>query len=197
MSTVIDIDQIFQFFIVLTSNRIKETFDSEEQESILSSFTKRFNDLFDKLKGKQNETQVFQGINPIFVISLEESLPTTDKDRKKVTEHVLAIYRMMLEDMVLEPQRRFMSSSKDPWSTFIEDTRNGNSRIYDNEYFKLQEVSDTDEEFTFNINRCFYQEIFKEFGREDLGSIMCEYDSIIADNVDQWVRFERDETIPF
>ncbi|MHA2275530.1 MAG: L-2-amino-thiazoline-4-carboxylic acid hydrolase, partial [Candidatus Kariarchaeaceae archaeon] len=45
------------------------------------------------------------------------------------------------------------------------------------------------------INRCIYQEVFKKFGREDLGPILCEYDTIIADNVDQWVRFEREETI--
>ncbi len=195
MSAAVDMDQIFQYFIVLTSNQIKKDFNSEEAEIILSSFTKRFSELFVKLKEKKTETQVFHGINPIFVISLEESLPTTEKDKKQVIEHVLAIYSMMLEDLVLEPQRRFMSSSKDPWSTFIEDTRKGNQKIYDNEYFKLQEVSATEEEFVFNINRCLYQEIFKQFGREDLGPIMCEYDSIVAENVAKWVRFEREETI--
>ncbi|MHA2202851.1 MAG: L-2-amino-thiazoline-4-carboxylic acid hydrolase [Candidatus Hodarchaeales archaeon] len=190
-----DIDQIFQYFIVLTSNQIKKTFNSEEGETILSTFSKRFSELFEKLKEKKNEIQTFHGINPVLVIALEESLPISEKDKKQVTEHVIAIYRMMLEDLVLEPQRRFMSSSENPWLTFIEDTRKGNKRTYENEYFKLQEVSATEEEFAFDINLCLYQEIFKEFGREDLGSIMCEYDSIIADNVSKWVRFERDETI--
>ena len=195
MSAAVDMDQIFQYFIVLTSNQIKKDFNSEEAEIILSSFTKRFSELYEKIKEKNNETQVFHGINPIFVISLEESLPAKEKDKKQVLEHVLAIYSMMLEDLVLEPQRRFMSSSKDPWSTFIEDTRKGNQKIYDNEYFNLQEVSATEEEFAFDINRCFYQEIFKQFDREDLGPIMCEYDSIVAENVAKWVRFEREETI--
>ncbi|MFX0125274.1 MAG: L-2-amino-thiazoline-4-carboxylic acid hydrolase, partial [Candidatus Hodarchaeota archaeon] len=76
-----------------------------------------------------------------------------------------------------------------------EDTRKGNQKTYDNESFKLQEVSATEEEFAFDINRCLYHEIFKEFSREDLGSIMCEYDTIIAQNVAKWVRFEREETI--
>jgi hypothetical protein len=189
------IDQIFQFFIVLTSNQLKKSFSSAEAEVVLSSFTKRFTELYETIKEKNNETQVFHGINPIFVISLEESLSAKGKDKKQVLEHVLAIYSIMLEDLVLEPQRRFMSSSKNPWSTFIEDTRKGNQKIYGNEYFKLQEVSATEEELAFDINRCFYQEIFKQFGREDLGPIMCEYDSIVAENVAKWVRFEREETI--
>ncbi|MCK4849323.1 MAG: L-2-amino-thiazoline-4-carboxylic acid hydrolase, partial [Candidatus Heimdallarchaeota archaeon] len=195
MSTTFDMDQMFEFFIVLTSNQMKKVFDSEKAEKILSSFTKRFEELFEELKTNKNDTEVFYGINPIFVIALEESLPETEKDKKQVTEHVLAIYKMMLEDMVLEPQRRFMSNDKDPWSTFIEDTRKGNEKIYENKHFKLKGVSATDEEFTFDINRCLYQEIFKEFGREDLGPIMCEYDSIVAENVNKWVRFEREETI--
>ncbi|MFX1518172.1 MAG: L-2-amino-thiazoline-4-carboxylic acid hydrolase [Promethearchaeota archaeon] len=195
MSAAVDIDQIFQFFIILTSNQIKKVFNSGESDKILSSFNMRFTELFKKLKEKEDETQIFHGLNPIFVIALEESLPPTLRERKQVTEHVLTIYRAMLEDYVLEPQRRFMASSKDPWSTFMEDTRRGNQKTYDNKYFKLQEVSVTQEEFVFNINRCVYQEIFNEFERPDLGPIMCEYDTIIADNVAQWVRFEREETI--
>jgi hypothetical protein len=195
MSAAFDIDQIFQHFIVLTSNQIKKAFNSEESEKILSSFTKRFDELFAKLKEKADEIQIFHGLNPILVIALEESLPSTAKDRKQVTEHVLAIYRATLEDFVLEPQRRFMASSKDPWATFVEDTRKGNQKTYDNKHFKLQQISATKEEFAFDINSCIYQEIFKEFGRQDLGSIMCEYDTIIAENVAKWVRFEREETI--
>ncbi|MFW9902806.1 MAG: L-2-amino-thiazoline-4-carboxylic acid hydrolase [Candidatus Thorarchaeota archaeon] len=195
MSVAFDIDQISQHFIVLTSNQIKKAFNSEESEKILSLFTKRFDELFTKLKEKTDEIQIFHGINPILVIALEESLPYTSKSKKQVTEHVLAIYKAMLEDFVLEPQRRFMTSSKDPWVTFIEDTRKGNQKTYDNKYFELQEISATKEEFAFDINRCIYQEIFKEFGRQDLGSIMCEYDTIIAENVAKWVRFEREETI--
>jgi hypothetical protein len=188
-------DQMFDYFILLTSKELKKSFDSEEVEEILSAFTKRFRELFKELKEKFNETELFHTINPIFIIALEESLPGKKKDKNQVTRYVLAIYKTMLEDMVLEPQRRFMSLSKDPWVTFTENTRKGNQQIYDNEYFKLKEVSATGEEFAFDINRCFYQEVFKQFGREDLGPIMCEYDSIIAENVAKWVRFEREETI--
>jgi hypothetical protein len=188
-------DQMFQYFIVLTSKELNQSFDPEEAKDILSSFSQRFSELFEKMKEKFNETQLFHTINPIFIIALEEALPGKKKDKNQVTRYVLAIYKTMLEDMVLEPQRRFMSLSKDPWATFTENTRKGNQQIYDNEFFKLKEVSATDEEFAFDINRCFYQEIFKEFDREDLGPIMCEYDSLVAENVAKWVRFEREETI--
>ena len=55
MSAAFDIDQIFQHFIVLTSNQIKKAFNSEESEKILSSFIKRFDELFAKLKEKTDE----------------------------------------------------------------------------------------------------------------------------------------------
>ncbi|MFX0065407.1 MAG: alpha/beta fold hydrolase, partial [Candidatus Hermodarchaeota archaeon] len=130
-------DQIFQHFISLTFNHLEKSFSPAEAKVIHSSFTKRFTELYEKLKKKNKEKEIFFGLNPIFVIALEESLPAEEKEREKVIVQVLAIYRMMLEDFVLEPQRRFMSSSKDPWSTFTEDTRKGNLRNYDNECFKL------------------------------------------------------------
>ncbi|MFX0085053.1 MAG: L-2-amino-thiazoline-4-carboxylic acid hydrolase [Candidatus Hodarchaeota archaeon] len=190
-----NINQMFDYFVVFTSKELEKSFDSEEVETIISSFTKRFMELFEKIKEGFNETQLFHGINPAFVIALEESLPGKKKDKNQVARYILAIYRIMLEDFVLEPQRRFISSSKDPWSTFVEDTHNGNKKIYDNEYFKLKEVISTENEFGFDINRCLYQEVFKQLDREDLGSIMCEYDSLVAENVSKWVRFERKETI--
>ncbi len=192
-------DQMFKYFNMLTSNELERSFDPEEAKGILSSFSQRFSQLYEKLKLEQNfnETQLFHGFNPIFVIALEEALPGKhgQKDAIIVTRLVLAIYRTMLEEFVLEPQRRNMASSKDPWATFVEDTRKGNQKIYDNEYFQLKEVTANKEEFAFDINRCLYQEVFQLFGREDLGTIMCEYDSLIADNIAKWVRFEREETI--
>jgi hypothetical protein len=121
-------DQMFDYFVVLTSKEIEKSFDPEEVKIILSSFTKRFRELLEKLKEGFNETELFHGINPIFVIALEESLPGKKKDKDQVTRYVLAIYKMMLEEFILEPQRRFMLSSKDPWSTFIENTRSGNQK---------------------------------------------------------------------
>ncbi len=190
-----NLNQMFDYFIVLTSKELEKSFDSEEVETIFSSFTKRFMELFEKIKDGFNQSQIFHGINPAFIIALDESLPGKKKDKDQVTRFILAIYRMMLEEFVLEPQRRFMASSKDPWSTFVEDTRKRNQKIYDNEYFRFKEVLSTEKEFAFDINRCLYQEFFKKFGREDLGSIMCEYDSLVAKNVSKWVRFELKETI--
>ena len=126
-------DQMFKYFNMLTSNELERSFDPEEAKRILSSFSQRFSQLYEKLKLEQNfnETQLFHGFNPIFVIALEEALPGKhgQKDAIIVTGLVLAIYRTMLEEFVLEPQRRNMASSKDPWATFVEDTRKGNQKI--------------------------------------------------------------------
>ncbi len=189
------LDQMFDFIIMLTSKQIRDSFSQEVAENAINRFTSRFKELYEQLKTKSNETEVFHGMNPIFVIALEDALPLDEKDKSELTKYILLIYKAMLEDMVLEPQRRNMSLSKDPWSTFVQDTRKGNAKIYDNEYFKVKEVIATSEQYGFDINRCFYQEIFKEFGREDLGHILCEYDNILAENVSQWISFNRDETI--
>ncbi len=194
------IDQMLQYFIMLTSQELKKSFDHEEAEDITIAFSERFGELFEQLKERLdfNETQLFHGINPIFVIALEEALPGKQgqKDVTIVTRLVLTIYKTMLEEMVLYPQRRNLETSKNPWATFVENTRKGNTKIYDNEYFQVKEIISTSEEFGFDLNRCIYQEIFNEFGRDDLGPVMCEYDYILADNVSKWVGFKREETIP-
>ena len=48
-------DQMFDYFVVLTSKVLKISFDSEEVKEILSSFTKRFSELFEKLN-KEGQT---------------------------------------------------------------------------------------------------------------------------------------------
>ena len=88
-------DQIFQFFISLTLNQLEQSFSSAEAKVIHCSFTKRFTELYEKLKKKNNEKEIFFGLNPIFVISLEESLPAKEKERQKVIDQVLAIYRAL------------------------------------------------------------------------------------------------------
>ena len=45
MSTL---DQMYDFFITLTSNELKKSFDPDEAETILKTFSKRFKDLYDK-----------------------------------------------------------------------------------------------------------------------------------------------------
>jgi hypothetical protein len=62
---------------MLTSQELEKSFDPEEAKEILASFSERFSELNDKLKHehKFNEIQLFYGINPVFVIALEEALP--------------------------------------------------------------------------------------------------------------------------
>ncbi|MHA1995733.1 MAG: hypothetical protein ACW97Z_14395 [Candidatus Hodarchaeales archaeon] len=54
-------DQMLQYFNMLTSNELERSFDPEEAKGILSSFSQRLSELYEKLKLEQNfnETQLF------------------------------------------------------------------------------------------------------------------------------------------
>ncbi len=85
--------------------------------------------------------------------------------------------------------------SANPWSAFVEWAKRGNEANYDNEYFGVDEVVADDSQFGFDIRGCFYYHILTQARRSELGAIICEYDYILASTVQDWIEFQRRETI--
>ena len=134
------------------------------------------------------------GVNSLFLMAMDDVLLEVKASYSDLKEAVLSIYGAMLNDYLQEEVDGFLKS-KDPWSAFVEWVRKGNAANYNNDYFKAIEVENDENNFGFNIRRCLYFEILKEAGRPELGPILCEYDRLIADVVDDWIKFTRHETI--
>ncbi len=188
-------DQIIPYFFLLTKNHFEQEFGSDQGKRMSKKFEKRFNELFKQNSDKMSDDlSNFHGINPIFVMALDDTLKEQNVSFEDLKSHVLGIYEIMLQEL-LNKQQQQLESSETPWETYVEAAKSGNKQFYDNKYFQLKVVQDNDQEFGFDIQRCFYFEFFKDNDRPGLGPILCEYDYILARNVEKWVKFERTETI--
>lgn len=188
-------DQIVQYFLLLTENYLNEQYGSNSGEILSETFKKRFNELYLKNKDMMPDALSKQhAINPIFVIALADALQNENITLKDLKSHTLSIFRTMLESY-LAKQGEELEASENAWDSFVEMCKTGNKQLFENEYFQLTVVHDDSKQFGFDINRCLYYEIFTKNGRPDLGPLLCEYDYILAGNVEKWVRFERTETI--
>ncbi|HUT80993.1 MAG TPA: L-2-amino-thiazoline-4-carboxylic acid hydrolase, partial [Candidatus Bathyarchaeia archaeon] len=134
------------------------------------------------------------GINAIFVLALDKALEEEKLDHEQFKEHILAIYQMMTQS-IIDAQIKRLEESEDPWRTFVEDAKKGNTLLYDNKYFEGIVAYDVEGCFGIDIQECLYFEILSKNKRPDLGPILCAYDSLLANAIERWFTFERNRTI--
>ncbi|NHJ85032.1 MAG: hypothetical protein FK734_06190 [Asgard group archaeon] len=184
------VEDLMNYFFMLTEEHLKTKYPEYEAKEIISEFKQIFRELIVQYSSdpiKQNDA-----INPIFLIALHDSQPNLS--REELLEQMLSVYRKLLEDILLS-QNIGLATSDNPWKTFVKATKDANKQLYENEFFQCQTVVENEQEFGFNINRCIYYEIFVENNHKELAPLLCEYDYILADNLREWLIFNRDETI--
>ncbi len=190
-----DIEKLIQYFFLLTKNHLLAKFGPDIGESMSNNFNERFRVIWSaNFQRMPTPITMRFGINPIFVIALHDVLTKGNVPISKLKKHVLAIYRVMMSAMI-ENQRKSLKESEDQWSAFVSSTKQGNKSMYENKYFELETVLDTESQFGFDINRCYYFEILQENGYPELGPILCDFDYLMHEAAQTWVSFQRDETI--
>ncbi len=130
-------------------------------------------------------------VNPCLVIALGEVQETSVSS---LTEQVVDIYRVLLQPSN-DRFHRWIVDSTDPWASIVEDIKAGNKQYYDNEYFDLKVVFDSEKVFGFDLRRCLYCDFFREWGHPELAPVLCKYDNLFAEAMEKWVSFERTSTI--
>ncbi|MHA2100300.1 MAG: L-2-amino-thiazoline-4-carboxylic acid hydrolase [Candidatus Kariarchaeaceae archaeon] len=189
------IRQLMEYFTVLTNKYIEDEFDSSIQSKIKKIFKNEFQSLFtENIEHIPDELAARHAINPIFVIALKKALLEYAPAGDELKKHVMSIYKLIMLSF-LERQKLQFEESDEKWGLFVNNTTIGNQQLYDNEYFKLEIIEADDTKYGFDLNRCYYYDIFKLNNHEDLGPILCEYDYLISDNLNEWIKFDRTKTI--
>ena len=134
------------------------------------------------------------GVNSLFLMAMDDVLLEVKASYSDLRDAVISIYRAMLKEYFEAEVNEFLEST-DPWNAFVDWVGKGNDANYNNDYFKVTEVEHDESCFGYDMKRCLYFEVLKEAGRPELGPIICEYDRLVADVVDDWIRFTRYETI--
>ncbi|MHA2024543.1 MAG: L-2-amino-thiazoline-4-carboxylic acid hydrolase [Candidatus Thorarchaeota archaeon] len=134
------------------------------------------------------------GINSFFVMALDDVMCEVRASFSKLKETVISIYRAMLQEYFDAEVAKFKETDS-PWDSFVEWARKGNEANYNNAFFKVVEVDQENGCFGFDIQKCLFFDILREAGKPELGPILCDYDNILADSIEDWIGFTRHETI--
>ncbi|MHA1925063.1 MAG: L-2-amino-thiazoline-4-carboxylic acid hydrolase [Candidatus Thorarchaeota archaeon] len=195
MSDNRQLEQLIQYFLMLTDNHLIQQYGEERSKAISDIFRTSFRELLEENEDMmQDSLSRRHGVNPVFVMALDDALGRKRPSLEDLTRDVLAIYGVMMQAFTDQMVKQF-EASEDPWASFIEFTKAGNKNNYENSYFLLNNAEYTDTKIVFDIRKCLYFDIFEKNGRPELSPILCEYDYIIANGIRKWARFERMETI--
>jgi hypothetical protein len=188
-------EQLMSYFETLTKSRLVEIYGLWKGRNYANEFVDTFRGIFSKNEHLMPDTiSKRHGVNPAFVLALHDILQQESVSFDELKEHILAIYGVMMQQLV-DNYKANLEASEDSWKSIVEYTKAGNQQNYDNRYFNLDYITDNDNELGFDIKKCLYFEIFKANGHPELGTILCEYDYILMDATSKWVRFRRTETI--
>ncbi|TFH26553.1 MAG: hypothetical protein E4G98_06950 [Promethearchaeota archaeon] len=192
-----NIKALKSYFSLLVELFLKQKF----VDSKASVYSEKFNHLFISLMESpinkpffSSPTANLHAVNPLFVIALYKTLESEHIPMNEFTDLVMDVYKIMVKPL-LEKQRKAIQNVKDPWLHFISSTKEGNHKLYGNEYFQMEYAVEDRLRFGFDINRCYYYDIFKANDAIKLAPVMCKYDILLADNLNEWVRFQRNSTI--
>jgi hypothetical protein len=189
------LEQLIQYFFMLTENHLSQHYSVERSKDLSEVFKTRFRELLDENKDMMPDALSRKhGVNPVFVMALDDALGKERPSLDNLKRDVLAIYNVMMQAFTDHMVEQF-EASKDPWASLIEFTKAGNKNNYENDYFQLCNAEYTDDKIGFDIKKCLYFDIFEKNGRPELGPILCDYDYILANAVRKWGLFERKETI--
>jgi hypothetical protein len=189
------IQELIDYFSLLTHKELHRLFDTQKGDALHKLYERQFKIHYNNYKQMMTNTLAKRhGINSLFLMALDDVLMEIKASYSQLRESVINIYRAMLLDFLTSEADR-LKQEPNPWHAFVDWVKQGNKANYDNDYFKVKEVQSDDKCYGFDIQRCFYFDILKESGRPELGPILCNYDRILADVIDSWIRFTRQETI--
>lgn len=189
------LEQLIQYFVMLTENHLTHQYGAERSKDMSGVFKTRFREIWDENKDMMPDSLSRRhGINPVFVMALDDALGKNRPSLESLKRDVLAIYGVMMQAFTDQMVEQF-EASEDPWTSFTEFTKAGNKNNYENAYFQLSNSEYTDTKIVFDIKKCLYFDIFGKNRRPELGPILCEYDYILANAVQKWACFEREKTI--
>jgi len=79
-------------------------------------------------------------------------------------------------------QRNRIKNASDKWKMH---QINGNENNYSS--FEPEFIQNNEKMLRFHLNKCIFSEVFKVHSEQSMTSILCNYDEIFAEAVDEWI----------
>ncbi|NVM55884.1 MAG: L-2-amino-thiazoline-4-carboxylic acid hydrolase [Candidatus Helarchaeota archaeon] len=143
----------------------------------------------------QEINQRMHMVTPLFVIALYRALkvvisPTISLNQVK--EIMMETFREFVGPLA-EMQRNRLKNVTNKWDAFKDTTIFGTNNTYSS--FEPEFVQTDETILEFHLHKCIFYEVFRAHGEESLTPILCAYDDIFAEAVEEWIIFQRPKTI--
>jgi len=192
------LDTLFQQYLYIAKDVLKERYDETHLKGILLSIEEEYNAIINSTSTQKvipkDINQKMHVVTPCFAIALyralkkESSISITMNQFKNI---LMEIFRDFVGPLT-EMQKNGLKNSADKWTKFKETTVFGTNNTYSS--FEPEFIRNDDKILEFHLRKCIFFEIFKAHGELSLAPILCFYDDIFAEVVDEWISFERPKT---
>ncbi|MHA1914302.1 MAG: L-2-amino-thiazoline-4-carboxylic acid hydrolase [Promethearchaeota archaeon] len=193
------LENLFGQYIYSSENILREIFSDHLLRRILASVVEEFDIIFNSSltmevmpKDMNQKTHV---VTSCFIIALYRALKSEISSYVSV-EELKEISMKIFRDLVgplTDMQKNELKNADNKWTTFKETTVYGTKNTYSS--FEPEFIKNDDKVLEFHLNKCIFYEVFKVHGELDLAPILCFYDDIFAEAVEDWISFKRPKTI--
>jgi len=193
------LENLFQQYKYIAELILNKKFEEEQVKKLLDYIDKEYHKLVksDATKGitPRDINQKMHIVTPCFVIALHRALkeimsPSYSLD--KLREISMEIFRDLVGSLA-EMQTSRLKNATDKWKSFKDATIFGTENTYSS--FDPEFIQNDEKTLIFHLNKCVYFEVFKVHNEQSIAPILCNYDEIFAEAVDQWISFTRPKII--
>ena len=193
------LENLFQRYLYIANDVLKEKYGESLSNQIILSLEENFrliiNSTYTQNVIPKDINQKMHVATPCFVIALyralkkESSLSTSIEQVKNI---MIDIFRDFVGPLA-EMQKNGLQNSKNKWKKFKDTTIFGTNKTYSS--FEPEFIKNDDKVLEFHLNKCVFFEVFKVHEELSLAPILCFYDDIFAEAVEEWIFFGRPKTI--
>lgn len=193
------LDNIFDQYLSLLIDILKESYDQKFIQDISNFIECKFKSLIISEATKNitpnDPNQKMHIVTPYFIIAFYRAFKNklgNELSLDLIKNLMMRTFREFVGP-IAEMQKNGLKNVNDKWEKFREQTVFGTKNT--NSSFDPVFIKNNDNNLEFHLNRCVFYEILNAHGEPDLAPILCDYDSIFSEAVQEWITFRRPKTI--
>lgn len=193
------LETLFQQYLYIAKDVLNKKYSENHISEILSSIEKEYHAIINSPPTQRvtpkEINQRMHVVTPCFVIALSRALkgiPSLLITIDQVKDILMEIFRDFVGPLA-EMQKDGLKNTSDKWKKFKQSTIFGTNNTYSS--FDPEFVKNNDNELAFHLKKCVFYEVFKVNDELSLAPILCFYDDIFAEAVEEWISFKRPKTI--
>ena len=193
------LENLFQQYLYIATDVLKKKYGENLSKQIILSIEQEYRSIFNSISTQKvipkEINQKMHVVTPCFVIAIYRALKKESTFSTSI-EQVKNIMMEIFQDFVgplAEMQKNGLQNSDNKWKKFKDSTIFGTDNTYSS--FNPKFIKNDDKILEFHLKKCIFFEVFKVHEELSLAPILCFYDDIFANAVDEWIDFKRPKTI--